>query len=104
MKKVGLAKSRLGIADASKQNGAANGRANGIENKAVSILGNNSPGGNNLAFPGGGKVESSSGGFFKGSKVSLSSLFHGGTLSRKKVRVLISDSYTVSSTYLVLTK
>ena len=101
MKKVGLAKSRLGIADASKQNGAANGRANGIENKvgnAVSILGNNSPGGNNLAFPGGGKVESSSGGFFKGSKVSLSNLFHGGTLSRKKVWVLTSDSYMYVST------
>ena len=95
MKRVGFGKSRTSSNAAPSQSNG--GLSNGIIKRQksvdsvndVSILGNGAPGGGQLAFPGSGTKVESTNGFFKGSKVSLSNLFHTsglGTLSRKKVK------------------
>ena len=81
MKKVSLGKANK------QQNGGV--VANGGGGKAaLSILGNSSSGSNGSIFPGPATAPVTSGGFFKGPKVSLSNFFQGGgTLGRgKKVR------------------
>ena len=112
MKKVGFGKSRTSsnAAPAQSNGGVSNGGGGIIKRQKsvdsvndVSILGNGAPGGGQLAFPGSGTKVESTNGFFKGSKVSLSNLFHTsglGTLSRKKVR---KSRETSSSPYTVRT-